>query len=132
MELNCFNDCTPKYNLLQPPTSVTLTATPTGLGAAASSFAGWSGSGCVGTGSCVVSMTAARLVTATFAVASSLSSNVPNIGNVSKIGDVTGDGTADLIWRENSSGAVAVWPMSNGTVGFASVVGGAPISWIIQ
>ena len=43
-------------------TNVTLAATP----AAGSSFAGWSGSGCAGTGSCVVAMTAARSVSAQF------------------------------------------------------------------
>jgi endoglucanase len=42
-------------------TSVTLTASP----ASGSTFAGWSGA-CTGTGTCTVSMTAARSVTATF------------------------------------------------------------------
>src|SRR4030095_5918505 len=41
--------------------NVTLTATP----AAGSTFAGWSGA-CSGTGSCTVTMSAARSVTATF------------------------------------------------------------------
>ena len=68
-ELNCFNDCTIQYNLVQPPTSVTLTATGTKpQGGGVSSFGGWSGS-CSGTGSCVVSMSAARSVTATFTAA---------------------------------------------------------------
>ncbi len=44
-------------------TGVTLTATP----AVGSSFAGWSGEGCSGTGTCTVAMTQARNVTATFA-----------------------------------------------------------------
>ncbi len=44
-------------------TSVTLTATPD----AGSTFTGWSGA-CTGTGSCVVTMSTARTVTATFAV----------------------------------------------------------------
>ncbi len=44
--------------------TVTLTATP----AAGSTFQGWTGGGCSGTGSCVVAMTAAREVTATFGV----------------------------------------------------------------
>jgi Divergent InlB B-repeat domain/Concanavalin A-like lectin/glucanases superfamily len=43
-------------------TSVTLTATP----AAGSTFGGWTGSGCSGTGTCVVAVTAAAGVTATF------------------------------------------------------------------
>jgi Ca2+-binding RTX toxin-like protein len=43
-------------------TMVTLTATPD----ATSTFAGWSGAGCSGTGQCVVTMDQARSVTATF------------------------------------------------------------------
>ena len=43
-------------------TEVTLTATPNG----ASAFTGWSGGGCSGTGTCVVTMDQARSVTATF------------------------------------------------------------------
>ena len=44
--------------------NVTLTATP----AAGSEFTGWSGSGCSGTGTCQVAMSADRPVTATFAL----------------------------------------------------------------
>ncbi len=44
--------------------TVTLTATPT----AGQTFAGWSGEGCSGTGQCVVTMSQARSVTATFGV----------------------------------------------------------------
>ena len=43
-------------------TELTLTATP----AAGSSFAGWSGGGCSGTGGCAVTMSADQTVTATF------------------------------------------------------------------
>ena len=43
-------------------TAVTLTATPT----AGSEFAGWSGGGCSGTGTCTVTMSSAQAVTATF------------------------------------------------------------------
>ena len=43
-------------------TAVTLTATP----AAGSEFAGWSGGGCSGTGTCTVTMSSAQAVTATF------------------------------------------------------------------
>ncbi len=50
--------------VFSPSTSVTLTASP----AAGSSFIGWSGSGCSGTSTCTVTMSAARAVTAEFAV----------------------------------------------------------------
>jgi hypothetical protein len=57
--INCGGDCSQSY---LSGTSVTLTASPS----AGSSFAGWSGSGCSGTGTCVVTMDQARSVTATF------------------------------------------------------------------
>jgi hypothetical protein len=56
--INCGSDCSEGY---ASGTSVTLTAAP----GAGSTFAGWSGA-CSGTGSCAVSMTVARSVTATF------------------------------------------------------------------
>ncbi|HJT21081.1 MAG TPA: CARDB domain-containing protein [Nitrospira sp.] len=51
-----------------PSTVVTLTATP----AAGSTFSGWSGGGCSGTGPCVVVMNGNQTVTATFAVGTGL------------------------------------------------------------
>ena len=59
--IDCGSDCSEPYNL---NTSVTLTATPTNP--TTSTFAGWSGSGCTGMGSCVVTMDASKSVTATF------------------------------------------------------------------
>src|SRR5262245_14411729 len=61
-------------------TTVTLTATPS----AGSTFGGWSGSGCSGTATCVVVMSANRSVTATF-------NAVPSTLTVTKAG--TGAGT---------------------------------------
>ena len=58
--VTCGSDCTEPY---ANGTSVTLTAAP----ATGSTFTGWSGA-CTGTGACTVSMTAARSVTATFAL----------------------------------------------------------------
>jgi hypothetical protein len=57
--INCASTCSYAfpYN-----TTVTLTASPT----PSSVFAGWSGSGCSGSGTCVVTMNAAKSVTATF------------------------------------------------------------------
>lgn len=57
--ISCGSDCTEIYN---QGTEVTLTATPE----ADSSFEGWSGGGCSGTGSCTIAMNAAASVTATF------------------------------------------------------------------
>lgn len=58
--INCGFDCTQSYT---HGTSVTLTASAS----AGSSFTGWY-EACTGTGKCVVSMTQARSVTATFDV----------------------------------------------------------------
>jgi Divergent InlB B-repeat domain/RTX calcium-binding nonapeptide repeat (4 copies) len=57
--INCGSDCAETYLDGQ---SVTLTATPD----ATSTFTGWSGSGCSGTGNCVLTMNADKSVTATF------------------------------------------------------------------
>lgn len=56
--INCGSTCSANYS---SGTSVTLTAAAT----SGSTFAGWSGA-CTGTGTCTVSLTAARSVTATF------------------------------------------------------------------
>jgi len=57
--INCGATCS---SLFDYGTVVTLTATP----ATGSVFSGWSGGGCLGVGTCQVTMTAAQSVTATF------------------------------------------------------------------
>jgi len=57
--ITCGTNCSASY---PSGTVVTLTATP----AADSTFAGWSGGGCTGTGACTVTLSAATAVTATF------------------------------------------------------------------
>jgi uncharacterized repeat protein (TIGR02543 family) len=57
--IDCGSDCSESYSY---NTVVTLTATA----GARSVFTGWSGSGCTGTGTCEVTMSEARSVTATF------------------------------------------------------------------
>ncbi len=59
--INCGTDCSEVYN---HGTAITLSAAP----AVGSTFTGWSGGGCSGTGTCVVTLTGATTVTATFAV----------------------------------------------------------------
>ncbi len=58
--ISCGSNCSALYS---NSVSVTLTATPS----AGSTFTGWSGGGCSGTGTCVATMNAATTVTATFA-----------------------------------------------------------------
>jgi len=57
--IDCGSDCTEDYTYT---TVVTLTA----VADAGSTFTGWSGAGCSGTGDCIVTMDAAKSVTATF------------------------------------------------------------------
>ncbi|QQS34342.1 MAG: hypothetical protein IPM50_07195 [Acidobacteriota bacterium] len=57
--INCGGDCTELYD---ENTVVTLTA----VADMGSVFTGWSGGGCAGTGTCIVTMSQARNVTATF------------------------------------------------------------------
>ena len=57
--IDCGSDCNEAYDY---GTTVTLTAVPN----TGSTFAGWSGGGCSGTGTCMVTMNAAATVTATF------------------------------------------------------------------
>lgn len=57
--ISCGSDCLETVN---DGAVITLTATPAG----GYDFAGWSGGGCSGTGSCVVTLTADKTVTATF------------------------------------------------------------------
>ena len=57
--INCGSDCSEDYG---DNTSVTLSATA----ATGSTFGGWSGGGCSGTSTCMVTMDAAKTVTASF------------------------------------------------------------------
>ena len=78
--ITCGATCASSFNY---GTVVTLTATPN----AGSVFSGWSGSGCTGTGTCIVTMDAAHSVTATFGIGT-------HILDVSKTGTGTGSVTS--------------------------------------
>jgi hypothetical protein len=72
--IDCGLDCSQAYD---NDTDVTLSAVAGG----GSTFGGWSGSGCSGTGTCQVDMTAARAVTATFNPADADSDGVSDAGD---------------------------------------------------
>ncbi len=59
--VNCGSTCSASY-----PSGTAVTLTPAAAGT--STFAGWSGGGCSGTGSCIVTVSGATTVTATFAL----------------------------------------------------------------
>ena len=71
--IDCGSDCEETYDIGTP---VTLTATPT----AGTTFTGWTGGGCSGTGTCVIAMDAAKEITATF-VLQTYSLNILKVGN---------------------------------------------------
>ncbi|MBK7976643.1 MAG: FG-GAP repeat protein [Deltaproteobacteria bacterium] len=97
--IDCGATCAASYDY---GTTVTLTPAP----APGSSFAGWSGA-CTGSGSCQVSMTAAKSVTATFALQSYTLS-------VSKIGTGSGGVTSSPLGI--SCGATCAADFTHGTV----------------
>jgi Divergent InlB B-repeat domain len=95
-------------------TIVTLTASP----ASGSTFAGWSGGGCSGTGSCVVTMNANQTVTATF------DSSTPLTG--SWVGTWTWSGTGSNGCTFNDGGAFSMTLAQNGT-SFSGSTNGAGV-----
>ena len=64
--ITCGGDCTEAYD-----SGTTVTLTP-GAASAGSFFAGWTGGGCAGTGSCVLTLTADTTVTAVYTLTSSM------------------------------------------------------------
>jgi len=79
--ISCGSTCS---HLFGNGTVVTLTATPSG----GSTFTGWSGSGCSGTGTCVVTISAIHTVNAQFAITQH-SLGVSKTGNAAASGTVT-------------------------------------------
>ena len=110
--INCGADCTETYT---PGTSVVLTATP----GANQSFGGWSGA-CIGTGTCTVSMTQARSVTATFnQITHNLAVTIVGTGTVasSPAGINCTTGTCNLAFNQGTSVVLTATPGANQSFG---------------
>ena len=87
--IECGSTCSTSYS---EGMVVTLTATP----AAGSTFTGWSGGGCSGTGACQVTMSAAESVTATFDVVPTDTLAVSKLGHGLGVGHEQPGG--DRLW----------------------------------
>jgi uncharacterized protein DUF1566/List-Bact-rpt repeat protein len=109
---DCTTDCTKDYN---DGTEVTLTATAdTG-----STFTGWSGSGCSGTGDCTVSMTANQAVTASFSHQySTVSTSAPG-----------GQGYFDPVSQQVNSGDTTTFDVYADTGYIIDTVSGCGGTW---
>jgi len=56
--------------------------------------------------------------------------NVP-LGWTATVGDFNGDGKADILWRNTTTGAVAIWFMSGGAVVSVVSLGTVPVGWTV-
>jgi hypothetical protein len=105
--ISCGSTCTASY---ASGTTVTLTATP----AVGQAFNGWGGACTSSTGTCVISMTQARSVVASFAtqtsalawgtaqlLESSNDFNVAELGSVWQVNAIAPNGNAMVIWQQS-------------------------------
>ena len=56
---------------------------------------------------------------------------VPLEWGMAQLGDVDGNGTADVIWRHSISGAVAVWMMNGLSISSVEFPGSLSTDWVL-
>jgi FtsP/CotA-like multicopper oxidase with cupredoxin domain len=56
---------------------------------------------------------------------------VPSDWQIAGVGDVNGDGRADVIWRNTTTGATAIWLMNGTAIASTGFPGGVPLVWQI-
>lgn len=114
--INCGAECFARY---VPGTQVTLTATPTGN----SVFTAWSGGGCVGAGTCTVTMDATKSVIAQFNLNTlTVTKSGPGAGTVTGTSITCG---ADCTGDYPAGTMVTLTATPNGTSSFTQWSGGA-------
>jgi hypothetical protein len=126
--ITCGADCSQAYLF---NTAVTLTATAAASPISSlSSFTGWSGGGCTGTGTCVVTIGAATTVTATFSLQPNIAFVTSTSNHTGNLGGLTG---ADAICNAraqavNLPGTYRAW-LSTTTVNAIDRLGSAS-GWV--
>lgn len=114
--ISCADDCSEEYD---EDTEVTLSATA----ALGSTFTGWSGGGCSGTGTCIVTMTDDTTVTATFTLVTYELTVTPE-------GSGTGEVISDLSGINCGSECTALYEYSSViTLTAASAIGSTFTGW---
>ncbi|MBN1917261.1 MAG: FG-GAP repeat protein [Verrucomicrobia bacterium] len=51
---------------------------------------------------------------------------------IQAVGDFSGDGRADILWRETTTNEIAIWLMNGTTRGLANVIGTVAAAWVIE
>ena len=64
--------------------------------------------------------------------ADAIPGGAPTTWIIAGIGDVNGDGKADLVWRNTSTGAVSGWLMNGLSLDFFGVIATVSNDWKIQ
>lgn len=104
--ISCGSSCSASFNA---NASVTLTAAPT----TGSAFTGWSGA-CSGTGTCTVTMSAAKSVMANFDASSASIQDISNLHVTSNAG-----GSIALAWTRSPSAGITKQTISRECTGFS-------------